>query len=124
MRQDHRPWHSPRCESPGRKGPALEAPTAFVSTAGELYLTALIWADTAAESLFGAAGGVAPQRAAGANGHPHAIGQPTAADHEPPAAAGPGLTFGAGHGHGESWARRAARAVAGFVTRLLRAGNR
>jgi c-di-GMP phosphodiesterase len=106
-----------------------EAPTAFVSTAGELYLTALIWANTAAESLFGAAGGVAPpSSAASANGHVNGSGpvngNGTATGS--PAPAGSGLTFGAGHGHGhrDRWARRAIDAVVGFVTRLFGAGER
>jgi len=103
-----------------------EAPTAFVSTAGELYLTALIWANTAAESLFGAAGGVAPPSgaAASANGHSNGAAVNGHGPTESPAPAGSGLTFGAGHGHRDSWARRAIDAVVGFVSRLFGAGER
>jgi c-di-GMP phosphodiesterase len=86
-----------------------DAPTAFMFNAGELYLTALIWANTAAESLFGAAGGLAPAPAL------HADSAATVT----PAPAAPELTFGAGHGDAGGWFRRLIDQVVGFVRRLF-----
>jgi c-di-GMP phosphodiesterase len=137
---------------------ALEAgeydgPTAFVSNAGELYLMALIWANTAAESLFGAAGGIAPAAAGAAvngtggvhgnglvngtggdhgnglvNGtggdHGNGLVNGTGGDAGSPGSAGPGLIFGADHATGEGRLRRLADAVVAFLTRLFGGGRR
>jgi hypothetical protein len=95
-----------------------EAPTAFVSTAGELYLTALLWANTASESLFGATGGIAPPAPA-TNGaaHPAAVTNGTNGTHGTNGTSGATFTFGAGHGDAGGWLRRARDAVTGFLSR-------
>ncbi len=91
-----------------------EVPTAFVSTAGELYLTALLWANTASESLFGATGGIAPPAPA-ANGAAHPAATPNGTNGADSAT----FTFGAGHGDAGGWLRRARDAVTGFLSRLF-----
>ncbi len=109
-----------------------EAPTEFISSAGELYLTALIWANTAAESLFGATGGIAPETPGGqggtvngaATGSAHAAANGTAHGTANGTANGATITFGVGHSDGPGLVRRAVDAVKGFFARLFGGGGR
>jgi EAL and modified HD-GYP domain-containing signal transduction protein len=92
----------------------------LVSSAGELYLTALIWANTAAESLFGEPGGIAPQTPAGAAAGTVRAGAEAA--QTPERVPEPGLVFGAGH-RPDGRIRRAYAACVGFLRRLIGAGR-
>ncbi|HEY2440832.1 MAG TPA: hypothetical protein VGI07_11395, partial [Solirubrobacteraceae bacterium] len=97
----------------------------FVTGAGELYLTALIWANTAAESLFGEPSpapepsssraptvAVLPAAAAGAG--------LAAVDARGP---GPGLAFGAGHRKAPGRGARILSACREFLGRLFGGGG-
>ncbi|HWD73928.1 MAG TPA: HDOD domain-containing protein [Solirubrobacteraceae bacterium] len=99
----------------------------FVTGAGELYLTALIWANTAAESLFGEPA-AAPAPESSSSRAPTVAVLPAAAagagladvDARGP---GPGLAFGAGHRKAPGRGARILAACREFLGRLFGGGG-